>query len=444
VFNHCLHFLQSEFKNYLASTLLRLSVAISVVGVIMVVFSPSLSLAAQSNAEQALESEFVEDTTQVEGEINEIQQQLDQLISNFSQNSDRRSTLSAEVSAKRLQIDETDRLITDTRLVIGQIEKQQEDTQAEIDALGEDISRMYIEIQEHYTPIKVILTGRDVGDILSRFYMSSSITKKIEDKLQEKEDLQAELEETRQQNLELQSQLEQSRALLKSEEGNLDALLTQTNGQESEYQKLLDAIATQKLELEAQLGSLQGEYLSELQDLRDAEQDQNLSSTNCSFEDKSNLDPPLGFFGSPYNGVLTQPFHCGHDGLDIAGSFGADLYSVADGTVEKVGPNMTGCVGLGCNGGFGNYIVIKHQLPNGRRVYSLYAHMRYKTPLTVGTQVSKGTTIGQMGCTGFTKPYPCGVHLHFVMLNESYETGGIGCRLGGSECFNPQRYLSQY
>jgi predicted RNase H-like nuclease (RuvC/YqgF family) len=123
--------------------------------------------------------------------------------------------LSQEVAAKRNQIEETDRLITDTRLVIGQIEKQQADTQTEIEDLEEDISRMYIEIQEHYTPIKVILTGKNVGDILSRFYISSSITSKIEEKLEEKQTLQAQLEQTKQENLRLQSQLEQSRSLLK-------------------------------------------------------------------------------------------------------------------------------------------------------------------------------------------------------------------------------------
>jgi murein DD-endopeptidase MepM/ murein hydrolase activator NlpD len=418
---------------------------VSALALVGLVFSVTITqVLAQTVTEDSLNQQLQQETEEVESEIDVIQEQLDKLISGYSANSEQKLTLSQEVAAKRNQIEETDRLITDTRLVIGQIEKQQADTQTEIEDLEEDISRMYIEIQEHYTPIKVILTGKNVGDILSRFYISSSITSKIEEKLEEKQTLQAQLEQTKQENLRLQSQLEQSRSLLKSEEGSLDALLAQTNGQESEYQKLLDAIAGQKLELEAQLGSLQGEYLSELEDLREAEEDQNLSSTNCIFEDKSNLDLPPDYFVAPYNGALTQPFHCGHDGLDIAGSFGADIRSIGDGQVAKVGPRMDGCIGLGCSGGFGNYIVIKHNLPNGRRVYSLYAHLKNQSPLTVGDEVAKGSTVGSMGCTGYTKPYPCGVHLHFVLLNESYETEGIGCRLGGSQCFNPVRFLREY
>jgi murein DD-endopeptidase MepM/ murein hydrolase activator NlpD len=253
---------------------------------------------------------------------------------------------------------------------------------------------------------------------------------------------QDKLEITREQNLKLQEQLEQARSLLKGEESNLDALLAETNGQESRYQQLLNTIAQQKLELESSLDTLSGEYIAELADLREGNQDYEYdSTTNCKFDEKVQLNIAPTYFGKPSNGVVTQKYHCNHDGVDIAAAMGSELFSIAEGTVERIGPRMDGCVGIGCNGGFGNYILVKHVLPDGERVYSLYSHLRRQPTLPVGAKVSKGQVVGNMGCTGFTKPFPCGVHVHFVMLSSSYEQHGLGCRLGKSKCYNPSLYI---
>ncbi len=58
----------------------------------------------------------------------------------------------------------------------------------------------------------------------------------------------------------------------------------------------------------------------------------------------------------------------------------------------------------GWNGGYGNYVVIKHS--NG--VQTLYAHMS-SLSVGVGDHVSQGAVIGAMGSTGKST----GTHLHF-------------------------------
>jgi murein DD-endopeptidase MepM/ murein hydrolase activator NlpD len=204
----------------------------------------------------------------------------------------------------------------------------------------------------------------------------------------------------------------------------------------------LESISQQKLELESQLQGIQGEYLSEIEALRDSERNSQNNSTDCAFEDVENLEIPDNYFTRPVFGYVTQNFHCGHDGVDIASSLGSDIFSVADGQVVRIGPKSDGCVGLNCNGGFGNFVVIKHTLPSGQKIYSLYAHMQNQTFRDIGENVNKGDIIGRVGCTGYTVPYPCGVHVHFMILSDTYEIGGIGCRLGRATCYNPQKLIN--
>lgn len=96
-------------------------------------------------------------------------------------------------------------------------------------------------------------------------------------------------------------------------------------------------------------------------------------------------------------GRKTQGIH-GHNGIDFGAPNGTPIYAAAGGTVI-IAKNDNGW-----NGGYGNYVVIKH--PNG--VQTLYAHMT--TVLTsVGSQVPQGKEIGTVGSTGKST----GNHLHF-------------------------------
>lgn len=95
-----------------------------------------------------------------------------------------------------------------------------------------------------------------------------------------------------------------------------------------------------------------------------------------------------------------------YNSIDIAGSSGDTIYAVEKGTVVEKGYQ---------SGGFGNYVVIKHQ--NG--LYSLYAHLKSPAIVSKGTQVSRKQVIGYMGTTGAST----GNHLHFELYNpNNYST----------------------
>jgi murein DD-endopeptidase MepM/ murein hydrolase activator NlpD len=104
----------------------------------------------------------------------------------------------------------------------------------------------------------------------------------------------------------------------------------------------------------------------------------------------------VGFSHPAPGSVKTQGIH-GYNAVDLAGSPGSPIRAAAAGEVivSKSG---------GWNGGYGNYIVIRHA--DGTQ--TLYAHLSANY-VGVGGYVSAGETIGGMGNTGRST----GPHLHF-------------------------------
>lgn len=104
-----------------------------------------------------------------------------------------------------------------------------------------------------------------------------------------------------------------------------------------------------------------------------------------------------GIFKHPVPGaVKTQGIH-GYNGIDFGASIGTPIYAAAGGQViiSKSG---------GWNGGYGNYVVIKHD--NGSQ--TLYAHANVVT-VSSGDWVAQGDKIATVGNTGKST----GPHLHF-------------------------------
>ena len=99
-----------------------------------------------------------------------------------------------------------------------------------------------------------------------------------------------------------------------------------------------------------------------------------------------------------------------HNGIDYSADEGTIVRAAATGTIAYVGVNP---------GGYGNYIVIRHERKDkpGEYYTTLYAHLSkmYFSSVSVGTTVSKDTEIGEVGNTGSSS----GAHLHFEMREGS-------------------------
>ncbi len=107
-----------------------------------------------------------------------------------------------------------------------------------------------------------------------------------------------------------------------------------------------------------------------------------------------------GYYMRPIiGGIRTQGIH-GHNGVDLASSYGAKIYAAADGDVLISRSS-------GWNGGYGSYIVIKH----GNGTQTLYGHLS-GTAVSAGQHVTQGQVIGYMGNSGQVTGHT-GIHLHF-------------------------------
>ena len=110
----------------------------------------------------------------------------------------------------------------------------------------------------------------------------------------------------------------------------------------------------------------------------------------------------VGWLLDPVPGAIkTQGLH-GYNGIDLGAPVGTHIRSAAAGEVIV-------SKAIGWNGGYGHYIVIKHN--NG--VQTLYAHLS-KNIVSVGQHVTAGQYIGNIGMTGKTT----GPHLHFEVRGD--------------------------
>jgi murein DD-endopeptidase MepM/ murein hydrolase activator NlpD len=86
-----------------------------------------------------------------------------------------------------------------------------------------------------------------------------------------------------------------------------------------------------------------------------------------------------------------------HRAIDYAAPYGTPIKAVGEGTVVRAG----------WNGGYGNFISIRHN-----STYTTnYAHLS-KYAVSYGTKVTQGQTIGYVGSTGFST----GPHVHYEMV----------------------------
>ena len=126
--------------------------------------------------------------------------------------------------------------------------------------------------------------------------------------------------------------------------------------------------------------------------------------------DNSTITSPYGQRLHPIQKVWKM-----HNGIDIAISGGAspgviNILASNSGIVTKI---ITGCPTTNsdndksdnnCGGGYGNYIIVKHNDEQS----TLYAHL-YSINVSQGSRVNKGQIIGTMGSSGNST----GTHLHF-------------------------------
>ena len=121
--------------------------------------------------------------------------------------------------------------------------------------------------------------------------------------------------------------------------------------------------------------------------------------------------PPVRYSGGAFawpvaGGYISQYYHYGHYGIDIAADRGTKVKAAASGTVIFAGWKS--------NGG-GYQVWISH----GSNLYTTYNHMS-GVSVGKGQSVGRGQQVGRVGATGFAT----GPHLHFEVWKGAIWNGG--------------------
>ena len=140
-----------------------------------------------------------------------------------------------------------------------------------------------------------------------------------------------------------------------------------------------------------------------------------------------------GKIGSPY-GTRGGGFHKGIDinASDSGTIMGKPIVAACDGIVFYVVNTCPHNYGksdsCGCGGGYGRYVVIRH---NDGKYCTLYAHLS-NAIVSVGQSVSQGETIGYAGSTGDSR----GAHLHFEVRYWPFQWTT-------ENTINPEQFVSE-
>ena len=406
-----------------------------------------------------------------QAEIDELQRELDSLKDDVAEQEAYQTQLQEKIDLQNKNIDNVNTIINDLNNKI-------EEKENKIDQLEKDIAQKQVDIDEGLELFKarlraMYISGNDslasalVGatdfyDMLSKIEFISQVAKhddelidSLKTQLEQFEEAQAQLDiEKAELAADLQTQEDNRKELnaaieqLQADYAESDDYIKRKEADMASRQRDIDSLEADNAAMDAEMEEIEAEIerqrqaaeaaaaaAAEKDDDDDYYSDDSYSDSGSSgsgYVPETSADenyggslswPVPGFYGiSSGYGYRWGSLHAG---IDIAGGgiSGATITAADSGTVVLV---KTGCShnygkdgSCGCNGGYGNYIVIDH----GNGISTLYGHCA-DVYVSVGQSVSRGEAIGSVGSTG----YSTGFHCHFEV------------RVGGSTV-DPTSYL---
>jgi len=359
----------------------------------------------------------------IQSRIERTNEKAKSLEGSISVLDDEAETLQSRLSELNAQIDELDGRISE---VVDKLELAQQrystlteellDIQADLvestDSLTERAVERYKAGPGAY--VEGILSSQSFAELSDRYQYYETTAEIDSDLIDEIERLNAETDARREQVAEEKDriadaklQLEKDRADLASVQIEKQQMLDVQNAIIAEKEDVLRGQLTKKAELEDLDAQLQQDS-QEIQALLSRPSGGGGSPT---YTGGQFVWPANGPVTSPY-GYRTHPIFGDsrlHTGVDIGAPYGSSVFAASGGQV----------VFAGTMSGYGNAIVVDH----GGGVATTYNHLSGFS-VSGGASVSRGQTIGSVGCTG----YCTGPHLHFEV------------RIGGSPV-DPIPYL---
>jgi murein DD-endopeptidase MepM/ murein hydrolase activator NlpD len=353
----------------------------------------------------------IADIAALEKEIAQYEQQIQDLGTQATTLAN--SIKMLDITRKKLEADisVTQNKIAAENLIIQKLELDISDKQTKINLGTSAIAEMIrsMDQTDSKTLIEVILSTENFSQFWNDVSTLQHLERVVDDKVKELQDLKtareedkAQAERERRTLIALNQQLAGQKRVADANKAEKSKLLAATKNTESNYQKILAKKQALKKAFEDELNSFQLE-------LKVAIDPNSLPSVGSGV-----LSWPLDtvritqYFGNTafaqsgaYNGK-------GHNGIDMAASYGTPIRAAAAGTVMGTGDTDIVCPGAS----YGRWVLVEHR--NG--LSTLYAHLSVIS-VSSGQEVNTGDILGYSGDTG----YATGPHLHFTV----YATQGV-------------------
>ena len=296
----------------------------------------------------------------------------------------------AEIRNIQTQIQKYDELIA---------QKEEELTQAETQE--EELYRQFcqrVRLMEEEGTVSywsILFASKNFTDLLDNFMMVEEFidydNALMNEILALQEQIQADkasLESSRAEQERAKAAQEAAKADLKSQEGQVDALLEEINSQEALVKEAEAELKAAANAVDAEIKRLEKEMASQIANVP--------SESGFLWPLDSSRNTLSSLFGTRKDPFTGRPGN--HTGIDVPAPKNTPIYAAKSGVVT------TSVYGSGSSWSYGNYVVVSHS--DGTS--TLYAHMNSRA-VSKGETVSQGQVIGYVGTTGRSTGY----HLHF-------------------------------
>jgi murein DD-endopeptidase MepM/ murein hydrolase activator NlpD len=322
--------------------------------------------AADNTALEAQKQDKQQQLIQLNQQINTLNDQLKSKRQQAASLKNEVSLYNLEIQETQLHIQATQTNIENTNLQIQETQNEINDKTAQIEAQKKVLSELINNLNQYQnsSSLQLSLGSGNFSDILDQVQYTASLQGKVYALVQQIKDLKTKLQQDQQalqtnldQLNQLNSQLQKTNITLNDERSGKIQLLSKTQGQESQYQKLLNTTQDQEAKVNQEIYNL----------------DQQIQGK----KGFNSLQPIHGILAYPIDGVMTQGYgntgftqlgYTFHNGIDIAAPPGTAINAAADGVVYATGKGETA---------YGNWVVIKHTITtaSGHQIMTLYGHM---------------------------------------------------------------------
>lgn len=356
--------------------------------------------------------------TELQKKSEELRKDLMEAQKSISEETKNKEDIDGKIKDLQEKIDTSNNYINQLSNQILEIEDHITEIEKEIeqkaDLLREALVMMYK--AGDASTLDIVLGAKDFSDFLEKTDIVKSVSdtvKEIIDSLNEKS---AELEREKSSIDNIKKQQEEENVTLEKNRGELQTLLSESEGLLSQYKNSEEKTKQQIGENEAAIKAADDEIRRYYEEQRRREQEElarrnskgqklgfALGTASRVVNQGGFIWPVPGFSRISSNFYDTEGRRSMHGAIDIAGSggrpiYGANVVASGSGTVIKVTHS---------NAGYGNNIVVDH----GNGMSTRYSHLS-AIAVSNGQKVSRGQVIGQVGSTGFST----GPHLDFTFM----------------------------